>query len=41
MPAACRASGTTPGRFGGVVTFLLLIIGSVWLILRSVMWQMG
>lgn len=37
-----KASGTTPGRFGGaLVTFTLLIIGSVWLILRSIMWQMG
>ena len=37
-----KASGTTPGRFGGaLVTFLLLIVGSVWLILRSIMWQMG
>ncbi|MDF1721165.1 MAG: MAPEG family protein [Minwuia sp.] len=30
------------GRFGGaLVTFLLLIIGSVWLIVRSVIGQMG
>ncbi|MDF1737176.1 MAG: MAPEG family protein [Minwuia sp.] len=37
-----KASGATPGRFGGaLVTFLLLIIGSIWLIVRSVMWQMG
>jgi len=37
-----KTSGTSAGRFGGsLVTFLLLIIGSVWLIVRSVMWQMG
>lgn len=37
-----KASGATPGRFGGaLVTFLLLIVGSAWLIIRSVTWQMG